>query len=66
MAMNESSGFWNSVRKEIDRKANSKETFIAIRNDRQGYRSSGMYQLSRYSASEGVMVVGITRGGKVG
>lgn len=57
---------WNGIRKEIDQKQSYKENFLAIRNNRQGYRSMGMYQLSKSSASEGVMVVGITRGGTVG
>jgi hypothetical protein len=66
MAQNNSSRLWNNVRTEIDKKISQSESDISIRNSRQGYRNMGFYQLSRNNASEGVMVVGITRGGKVG
>jgi len=66
MSKNAASSLWNNVRKEIDKSRSANESFLAIRNNRQGYRSMGMYQLSKNSASEGVLVVGVTRGGKVG
>jgi hypothetical protein len=66
MSKNMAAGIWSKMRDEIKKDRNSSENFLAIRNSRQGYRGMGMYQLSKKSASEGVMVVGVTRGGKVG
>lgn len=66
MSKNQASGVFNKMRSEIKKDRNSAENFLAIRNSRQGYRGMGLYQLSRSTAAEGVMVVGVTRGGKVG
>lgn len=66
MSKNDVSSVWSKVREEIKKDRNSSENFLDIRNSRQGYRGMGFYQLSRSTAAEGVMVVGITRGGKVG
>jgi hypothetical protein len=66
MARNDASSIWNKVRDEIKKDRNSSENFLNIRNNRQGYRGMGLYQLTRNTAAEGVMIVGVTRGGKVG
>lgn len=66
MSKNQVSGLWNKMKEEIKKDRSSNENFLDIRNSRQGYRSMGMYQLSRTTAAEGVMIVGVTRGGKVG
>ncbi len=66
MSKNNVSAIWSKMRDEIKKDRSSSENFLAIRNSRQGYRGMGMYQLSRNTAAEGVMVVGVTRGGKVG
>ena len=66
MSKNNVSAIWSKMRDETKKDRSSSENFLAIRNSRQGYRGMGMYQLSRNTAAEGVMVVGVTRGGKVG
>jgi hypothetical protein len=66
MSKNQATGVFNKVRNEIKKDRNSSENFLAIRNSRQGYRGMGLYQLSRSTAAEGVMIVGVTRGGRVG
>jgi len=66
MSANNSAKLWNNVRSTIDKKIASSENDLSIRNSRQGYRGMGFYQLSKNNASEGVMVVGVTRGGTVG
>lgn len=66
MSKNNVSAIWTKMRNEIRKDRNSAEDSFAIRNSRQGYRGMGMYQLSRNTAAEGVMIVGMTRGGKVG
>jgi hypothetical protein len=66
MSKNNVSSIWSHVKNEIKKDRNSSENFLDIRNSRQGYRGMGMYQLSRSTAAEGVMVVGVTRGGRVG
>ena len=66
MSKNAASGIWNKMKDEIKKDRNSAENFLNIRNNRQGYRGMGMYQLTRNTAAEGIMIVGVTRGGKVG
>jgi len=36
-----------------------REVRDSIRETRQGYRGTGMYQLSRYYAQEGLLVIGM-------
>ncbi len=66
MSKNNVSAIWTKMRDEIKKDRSASESFLAIRNNRQGYRSMGLYQLSRNTSTEGVMVVGVTRGGRVG
>jgi hypothetical protein len=66
MSKNNAASIWSKMREEIKKDRNSAENYLDIRNSRQGYRGMGFYQLSRNTAAEGVMIVGVTRGGKVG
>jgi len=66
MSKNNVSSIWSQMKNEIKKDRNSAENYLDIRNNRQGYRGMGMYQLTRNTAAEGVMIIGITRGGKVG
>jgi hypothetical protein len=66
MSKNAASAIWSKMKDEIKKDRNSAENFLNIRNNRQGYRGMGMYQLTRNTAAEGIMIVGVTRGGRVG
>ena len=60
MSKNAASGIWNKMKDEIKKDRNSAENFLNIRNNRQGYRGMGMYQLTRNTAAEGIMNVAVS------
>lgn len=66
MSQNNTAAIWSQVREEIKKDRKTSENYLDIRNNRQGYRGMGFYQLTRNTAAEGVMIVGVTGGGKVG
>ena len=49
--------YTNKQKRDRDQNDEMRKSFYAVRNDRQGYRGGGLFQLARYYSSQGVLTI---------